>query len=142
MQWPRAAASIAVFRDGKILIGLRGKDPTRQVWSLPGGHIEPGETARAAALRELREETGVRAQLHGLVDINDVIINSPDGELRAHYLLTIFFGTWEAGEPMAADDCLDARFIFPDDIGAYETTDRLREFVRLSHERWQAHQAA
>ena len=89
--WPKAAASAAIFRDdGKLLIGLRGKDPRRVVWSLPGGHIEAGETAGNAALRELREETGVEAELLGLVDINDVILHRPDGRLQAHYLLTIF----------------------------------------------------
>ena len=134
--WPKAAASAAIFRDGKVLIGLRGKDPRRQVWSLPGGHIEPGETAKGAALRELHEETSVSAELHGLIDINDVIIRSSDGALQAHYLLTIFFGTWVSGEPVAGDDCLAARFVSPDEIDNLEATDRLRHFVKLGQSRW------
>lgn len=137
--WPKAAASAAIFRDGKILIGLRGKNPRRLVWSLPGGHIEPGETARAAALREIHEETGVKAQLEGLVDINDVIMHGPDGNLQAHYLLTIFFGNWISGEPMPADDCLEARFASLDEIATLETTDNLMHFIRLSQNKWAAH---
>jgi 8-oxo-dGTP diphosphatase len=137
--WPKAAASAAIFRDGKILIGLRGKDPSHRVWSLPGGHIEPGETARASALREIREETGINAQLQGLVDINDVIMRGPDGNLRAHYLLTIFFGNWLSGEPVPADDCLEARFASPDEIADLQTTDNLMHFVKLSQTRWAAH---
>ena len=138
--WPKAAASAAIFRDdGKLLIGLRGKDPRRPVWSLPGGHIEPGETAGSAALREIREETGIQAELLGLVDINDVIMRRDDGSLRAHYLLTIFFGRWLAGEPVAADDCLEARFIDLDEITDLDTTDNLMHFARLSLQKWQAH---
>ncbi len=139
--WPKAAASAAVFRDdGKLLIGLRGKDPRRLVWSLPGGHIEAGETAGNAALREIREETGVEAELLGLVDINDVIMRRPDGSLRAHYLLTIFYGQWLAGEPVPADDCLEARFADIAEINALDTTDRLLHFVTISHQKWLQHQ--
>lgn len=139
--WPKAAASAAIFRDdGKLLIGLRGKDPSRVVWSLPGGHIEPGETAGNAALREIREETGIEAELLGLVDINDVILRRADGSLQAHYLLTIFYGRWLAGEPVPDDDCLEARFCNVDEIEALKTTDRLLHFATLSHELWLAHQ--
>ncbi|MGI9477011.1 MAG: NUDIX hydrolase [Hyphomicrobiaceae bacterium] len=138
--WPKAAASAAIFRDdGKLLIGLRGKDPRRLVWSLPGGHIEAGETAGSAALREVREETGIQAELLGLVDINDVIMRRDDGSLRAHYLLTIFFGRWLTGEPVAADDCLEARFVDLDEITQLDTTDNLMHFARLGQQKWHAH---
>ena len=138
--WPKAAASAAIFRDdGKLLIGLRGKDPSRVVWSLPGGHIEAGEKAGDAALREIREETGVTAELLGLVDINDVILRRADGSLQAHYLLTIFYGRWLAGEPVADDDCLEARFCDINEIEALKTTDRLLHFATISHRLWLAH---
>ncbi len=138
--WPKAAASAAIFRDdGQLLIGLRGKNPSRVVWSLPGGHIEAGETAGNAALREIREETGIEAELLGLVDINDVILRRPDGSLQAHYLLTIFYGRWLAGEPVPDDDCLEARFCNISEIRALKTTDRLMHFATVSHQLWQAH---
>ncbi len=138
--WPKVAARAAIFRDdGKLLIGLRGKDPRRLLWSLPGGHIEAGETAHDAALRELREETGVEAEILGLTDINDVIMHNPDGSLRAHYLLTIFFGRWLSGDPVPADDCLEARFVEVDAINELDTTDRLMHFVKLSQQKWIEH---
>ena len=99
--WPRAAVSAAIFRDGRVLIAERAKGPMSGVWSLPGGHVEAGETTRVAALRELREETAVEATLDGLVDVVDVIRHDGDGNLAVHYILTVFHGTWRAGEPVA-----------------------------------------
>lgn len=136
--WPRAAASAAVFRGDEVLIGRRGKSPRKDVWSLPGGHIEPGETAAEAARREVLEETGVTAEILGLVDINDVVVRGADGELTAHYLLVIHFGRWLSGTPCAADDGVEARFVSVGDVPTYKTTDRLVQFIMAGHARWQA----
>jgi ADP-ribose pyrophosphatase YjhB (NUDIX family) len=81
-QWPRAAASAAIFRDGKVLLAQRSKPPLKGIWSLPGGHIEPGEKAIEAAHRELNEETGITADLKGLADVANVIMRRDDGALR------------------------------------------------------------
>src|SRR5437762_9192421 len=96
--WPRCGASAAVFRDGSVLLIERAKGALKGRWSLPGGHIEPGETARAAAVREICEESGIEADLRGLVDIHEVILHRTDGALLAHYLITVFCGRWRAGE--------------------------------------------
>ncbi|MBX6768194.1 MAG: NUDIX domain-containing protein, partial [Actinomadura rubrobrunea] len=47
--------------DGAVLIGHRIKRDESASRYLPGGHVEPGETFEAAALREIAEETGIRA---------------------------------------------------------------------------------
>ena len=120
--WPKCAASIAVLRGNSVLLVERSKPPRAGLWSLPGGHIEPGETAAAACLRELAEETGVTATLVGLVDILDVITRDDDGALTAHYLLAVFCGRWQSGEPIAASDSRAARFVPLDGLGAYQMT--------------------
>jgi 8-oxo-dGTP diphosphatase len=128
------AASIAVFRDGHVLLVERGKGPRRGIWSLPGGHIEPGETARAAAQRELAEETGVDADILGLVDVHDVIMRRDDGELSAHYLLAVFYGRWRAGEPIAATDVAAARFVPLADVPGMPLTPGAIDFITRAHE--------
>ena len=55
-EWPRPAASAIIFRGASVLIVERGKGALPGTWSLPGGHIEPGEKASEAAVRELFEE--------------------------------------------------------------------------------------
>jgi 8-oxo-dGTP diphosphatase len=120
--WPRPAASTIVFRNGDVLIVERGKGAARGTWSLPGGHIEPGETAKAAALRELVEETGVTVDLVGLADVVDVLLRDVDDVLRAHYVLCSYYGHWKAGEPQAASDAAAARFVPVTDLGTYTMT--------------------
>ena len=127
--WPRAAASCAVFRTDTVLLVERGKGP-RGVGSLPGGHIEPGETAKAAALRELHEETGIEADIQGLADVHDVIYRDPGGGINVHYVLTVYWGHWRAGEPQAASDVADARFVALGEIGRYALTPGAAALIR------------
>jgi 8-oxo-dGTP pyrophosphatase MutT (NUDIX family) len=57
---PAPACSMIVVRwNNQVLLGF---NVTRQQWELPGGTVEVGETAYAAAIRELAEETGIRAE--------------------------------------------------------------------------------
>lgn len=120
--WPRPAASAAIFRAGQVLIVERGKGAMRGIWSLPGGHIEPGEKAWAAALREVKEETNIDADLLGLADVHDVLIRDERGELSAHYVIAVYFGRWRGGEPVADADSRDARFVPVDQLGAFNMT--------------------
>jgi len=120
--WPRPAASAAIFRDGRVLIAERGKGAMAGVWSLPGGHIEPGERAMAAALREVKEETGVEAELLGLADVHDVLIRNDSGLLTAHYVIAVYFGRWRGGEPVAGEESRDARFVPLDQLESFTMT--------------------
>jgi 8-oxo-dGTP diphosphatase len=133
--WPRSGASAAIFRGRDVLLIQRGKGALRGLWSLPGGHIEPGEAARAAALREIQEETAVEAALVGLLDIHEVLRHDEGGKLLAHYILIVFFGHWLSGEPTAASDAAAARFVPLDALDALPTTDGAPAFIRRAWEK-------
>jgi 8-oxo-dGTP diphosphatase len=121
-QWPRVGASAAVLRGEEVLLVVRAKGALAGYWSLPGGHVEEGEPARAAAAREVREETGVVAELRGVLDVHDVIMRTDEGTLRSHYVLAVYWGEWIAGEPVAASDVRDARFHRLDALGGLDLT--------------------
>jgi 8-oxo-dGTP diphosphatase len=124
---PVPAVGIVCLKGADVLLILRGKPPKQGEWSLPGGRIEPGETVRAAALRELKEETGVEAEITALVDVVDGLMP------EHHYVLIDFAARWLSGEPKAGDDALDARFFSPAELaelGLWSETLRVIEAAR------------
>jgi 8-oxo-dGTP diphosphatase len=132
--WPRCGASAVVFRGPEVLLVERGKAPLAGLWSLPGGHIEAGETARAAALREVREETGVEADIRRLIDIHEIIRRDAGGALAAHYLLTVYLGAWISGDPVPGDDVTAARFVAVDRVADLPLTEGALSFIHRAAE--------
>lgn len=132
---PVPAVGVVCLRGDEVLLVRRGNPPRAGEWSLPGGRIEPGETARAAALRELVEETSVAAELIGLIDVVDAIFENKAGDLvTRHYVLIDFVANWLSGEPTAGDDADEARFFSPSEVsklGVWSETFRIIEAARL-----------
>ncbi|MEJ0022032.1 MAG: NUDIX domain-containing protein [Alphaproteobacteria bacterium] len=98
-------------------------------WSIPGGRIEWGEHARAAALRELREETGIEANLLGLIEVFDGLF-SEGGALKHHFVISEFAARWRSGEPRAGDDAAEARFVNLAEIDEFDLTADLKRVIR------------
>jgi 8-oxo-dGTP diphosphatase len=136
--WPKCGASAAVFRHRQVLLIERAKGALQGRWSLPGGHIEPGERARLAAMRETQEETGVTAELYDLVDLHEVLLHGRDHTLTAHYILAVYFGRWLAGEPAPASDAASARFVGLEDLASYPLTEGAAPLI---HRAWALLQA-
>ena len=72
---PNVAVNIAVIHDGKILLTKRDDF---QVWCLPSGGVEEGESLAEAAIRETKEETGVNVELTRLVGVYSRLGGLPD----------------------------------------------------------------
>ena len=116
---PVPAVGVVCFRGEEVLLIRRGTPPRQGQWSLPGGRIEPGEPVRTAALRELKEETSVEAELVDLVDVVDAIFENKAGDLiTRHYVLIDYVAQWRSGTPKAGDDAADARFFHLSDLAS------------------------
>ena len=119
---PFLAASVAVFRDGKVLLAARGKPPMDFLFSLPGGLVEPGESLGEAALRELREEVGVEAELLGFVAPVEVIERDAEGRVRVHVVIAAHAAAWVSGEPQTGPEAREIRWVAEPDMTALPTT--------------------
>ncbi|MBB5659547.1 NUDIX hydrolase [Brevundimonas halotolerans] len=128
MSAPVAAVGVICLRGDQVLLIRRGQPPRLGEWSLPGGRVEPGETLRDAALRELAEETGVEADLGPLVDAVDGIFP----ESGRHYVLIDFLARWTSGEPVAGDDAADARFWPLDEVEQHVAWAETIRVIRLA----------
>jgi 8-oxo-dGTP diphosphatase len=125
---PVPCVGVVCLRGDDVLLIRRGAPPRAGEWSLPGGRIEPGERATEAALRELREETGVEARIVGLVDVVDGLFP----EAGRHYVLIDYAAEWIAGDPVAGDDAAEARFVALDRVAALVDWPETRRVIALA----------
>jgi 8-oxo-dGTP diphosphatase len=125
---PVPAVGVVCLRGDSVLLIRRGTPPRQGEWSLPGGRIEPGERAVDAALRELGEETGVEAEITGLIDVVDGLFP----EAGRHYVLIDYAARWVSGEPVAGDDALEARFVALDQVESLIDWSETRRIIRMA----------
>lgn len=72
-----------MIRDGRVLLARRARAPLQGQWSIPGGHVEWGETLEQAVVRELREETALHVRVIELLEIVERIGDDPAGDSAA-----------------------------------------------------------
>jgi mutator protein MutT len=112
----------AVIRDpaGRLLLVRRGHAPSADLWSVPGGRIEPGESPAEAAVREVREETGLEVAVDRLlatVQIGAYVVH----DFAAH----VVGGTLAAG-----DDAAEVRWCDVDELSLLPLTPGLLDELR------------
>lgn len=127
---PVVGVSVACWRDGEVLLALRGKAPAKDLWSLPGGHVELGERLAEAALRELYEETAVSAEIEGLITNRDIIRHDEAGAVRSHYVIAVFKARWLSGKAVAGDDAAAVQWRRADDLDGLEMTPGTANLLR------------
>ena len=88
----------------------RRNPPHAGAWSVPGGKQRLGETLRAAARREVREETGLKAETLQILDAGDIIEEESEGRVLYHYTLVYFVAPFPGGSPRAGDDATALRW--------------------------------
>jgi ADP-ribose pyrophosphatase YjhB (NUDIX family) len=114
----------AVVRDGELLLVRRASRHGRGNWQLPGGFIEPDETLEHAVVREIEEETGVIAQVEGVLGLRNRYDPESGNGIYVVLLLTQLGGT-----PAA-----DGREV---DQAGFFTLDKIRELRPLPPVNWE-----
>jgi 8-oxo-dGTP diphosphatase len=111
-EWKQPKVTVDVLVEdaaGRVLL-IKRKNPP-EGWAIPGGFVDVGETLEAAAVRELKEETGLDVELLGQFHT----YSDPRRDPRHHTVTTVFRGRPRdpAAPPEAGDDALEAAFFDP-----------------------------
>jgi ADP-ribose pyrophosphatase YjhB (NUDIX family) len=115
----------------EVLLVRRLRAPAAGEWSFPGGAQWLGETAEAAARRELLEETGlVAGQLH-LAAHADAIHRDAEGVVQFHYTILDFCGVWAGGEPVAGGDAGSVTWADTASLNRYAVSPQIADIVAL-----------
>lgn len=120
------AVGLVVWRGEDVLLIRRARPPHAGMWSIPGGKVKFGERLEETASRELAEETGVTAEIAGLIDVFEAV------DEASHYVMVDFAARWTCGEPAPGDDAAEAAFFPFDEALALLSWDMTRDALRRS----------
>ena len=135
---PRLGVGVVLVHEGCLLLVQRAQEPLRGYWTLPGGVVELGESLRAAAAREVREETGLEVEVGALVELFERVDRDPDGPtgtpgpVRFHYVIADFRAELKPGaspQVRAASDAQQAAWVPWAQLAALPLTPGLLEVL-------------
>jgi len=125
---PKPASSVIIRRKDAFLLVRRANSPAKAMYAFPGGKAEPGETAEQAAIRELKEETGLTAENVKLFSVYDLIDRNKSGAVTSFYRLSVFLAEADYDAvAAAADDADDLGWFTLADIARLNVPSSVRE---------------
>ncbi len=105
---PKVAVVVLVTGSDKLLFVQRGAEPQIGKWCFPGGYVDRGEEVRAAARREVREETGLEVEITGLIGVYSLPSNP--------VIVIAYSGSVTSGALVAGTDAEDAGWFEVDEL--------------------------
>jgi 8-oxo-dGTP pyrophosphatase MutT (NUDIX family) len=127
-----SAGGVVVRSDDGLVRVLLIRDPYRN-WGLPKGHLEDGEDAATAALREVREETGLQhIEMGPELGAIDWYFRQEDRVVHKH--CSFFLMRWLEGEPSpeVSEGITECVWLPPAEAIARVTYDNAREMIRVA----------
>ncbi|MBN1642959.1 MAG: NUDIX hydrolase [Anaerolineae bacterium] len=126
---PIVAVGAAVCRGEQVLVVQRAREPSRGVWTVPGGVVDLGEEMAQAAAREVREECGIAVEVGAVVGVIDNIVRDADGAVRYHYAIIDYAARYLSGELAPNDELAGAAWITPAQFDTYRISPRVRPIL-------------
>jgi len=131
---PFLAVSAAIIRDGKVLAVRRARKPAIDLYTMPGGVVEAGETLFEAVMREVREETALTIEPVALAGHREAIKRDKDGRTERHFVILCFAARFVGGDIQLNEELDDARWLAPPELAGLKTTEGLAEIVTAALE--------
>lgn len=117
------AASVGIVRHGKILLIKRAFAPYQNLWTFPGGRMEPTETIEQCAIREVQEELGLTVR-------NPRHVMTQSFGRDGTYRLAVFTTTDYVGTVKPSNEVVDHKWVDPGMLIALRTTSRLDDVIK------------
>ncbi len=126
---PRPVVGAVVFKGDAVLLVQRGNSPAEGIWAIPGGSVHLDETLRAAAEREILEETGVVIRAQEPIFVFDLIEQDDCGVVTYHFVIVDLTADYVSGVPRSGDDAADARWITEDELSRLTVNSATRRLL-------------
>lgn len=124
---------------GRVLLVRRRHPPHANLWHIPGGRLEAGETLAECCRREVLEETGLRVTPGPILAVADRMIEG------FHYVIIDFRAELAAdspSEPQPSSDAAEAVWLDPDALCAYPLVEGLEPVLKAARNRHAKEQGA
>lgn len=105
-------ADVIVEKDNGIVLIKRGHEPFKDTWAFPAGFVEKGELVEEAAVREVKEETGLNVKLNGVVGVWSDSKRDPRGDV----ISICFMAKALDGKVKGGDDAKEAKVFSVEEV--------------------------
>lgn len=123
-------AGTVVHRRGKMLVVKRAEPPHLGLWAFPGGRVEEGESPLDAAVRETKEEVGLKVRVEGIFDVVTYLPDQlGDGDWKQVVLIN-YLARPVGGRVVLNGESSDFRWVSPGEVVGLDTTPQMRACAR------------
>jgi 8-oxo-dGTP diphosphatase len=127
---PIVAVGVIIRQAERIVLIRRAKQPSKGLWTFPGGAIELGESLHDAARREALEETGLLVEIGNVATVVDSIVPGDEGQVMYHYVIVDYLARPIGGTLRPGSDVDDARWFGLADLDGLAMTEKAGELAR------------
>ena len=130
---PEVGVGAVAVHDGAVLLIRRGKGPAAGEWSVPGGHVEMGETLHEAIVREVLEETGLEVVVDRYLGYVERMGAEPDNpDLGQYHFVILDFAVTvldPTQPPVAGDDAAEVAWVPTGEVSDLRLVQGVFEFL-------------
>lgn len=129
----RLGVGAVVIHQGRVLLIKRKTPPYAGQWAIPGGKVHYGESLKAAAEREVLEETGITIQAGEPIYSFEIIQHDSEGP-QLHYVVIDLEASYVSGKPIARDDAAEAAWFDTSGLQQLDLNQTTRELLASKYD--------